>query len=1000
MPLPFTLRLAGKFHSVTFLLSVICNVLYAQAPFITTWKTDNPGVSGNNQITIPTTGTGYNYDVNWQRVDDAAVSGSLNDQTADVTITFPSAGIYRIEIRGDFPRIYFNNEGDRRKILTVESWGDIAWTSMEEAFWGCTHLTVPAGDAPDLSAVTNMRFMFKDADSFNQYIDSWDVGNVTNMQELFGGADAFNQSIANWDIGNVTNMTGMFSFSGLSTSKYERTLEGWTIQTVQPNVTVGAEGLFYCNGEARAYLQAPPRNWTFVDSQFCPFITTWKTDNIGSSGTNQITIPTFGGGYNYNVHWESESDPIVSGVLKGLTGNVTVTFPSAGTYRVEITGDFHHIFFAGVNDCRKILTVEQWGDITWSSMHRAFAACFNLTIPATDAPDLQNVIDMSYMFNGALIFNQDISGWDVSNVTDMSSMFLDALSFNQPLGDWNVSNVTNMSRMFGTATVFNQPIGQWNVSNVTNMSEMFWQANAFNQDITTWDVSNVINMAGTFSNTSSFNQDIGGWDVSKVTDMQRMFAVSSFNRDISGWDVGSVKLMSGMFMGSAFTGNISNWDVSSVTSMDFMFLGSLFNGDISGWDVSSVENMEGMFYESLFAGDISGWDVSAVAAMTYMFSGAKFDGDLGGWDISSVIDMSEMFNNSGMSAQNYERTLAGWSTLDFSGAGELQIPEGISLGAATMVYCDDTGRNILTGTFGWSIEGDMRKCPLILAAIEDAAIYETETVFFTATILHDLFTGVQFSLDTISVKKGMTINTSSGEFNWTPGSDQSGIHTVTITVTAEELKDEVTFTITVRDVPVILINNGLQLIQGESATITNTMLLVEDEDTAVEEIVFTVTTPPSNGVLFRNGVILSQGSTFTQADVNQNVISYQHDGFNAAEDKFSFSISDGQKGTTSPVDFQIVVDIVTAAETEQSREISLYPVPAQKEVTISMINSYDGNVSFQIVDMTGKELKTYRTVKQTGELIYPVDISNIPCGVAFVQVRAGRSFYMLKVIKE
>ncbi len=36
---------------------------YSSAEFVTVWKTDNTGSSNSTSITIPTTGTGYNYDV-------------------------------------------------------------------------------------------------------------------------------------------------------------------------------------------------------------------------------------------------------------------------------------------------------------------------------------------------------------------------------------------------------------------------------------------------------------------------------------------------------------------------------------------------------------------------------------------------------------------------------------------------------------------------------------------------------------------------------------------------------------------------------------------------------------------------------------------------------------------------------------------------------------------------------------------------------------------------
>jgi surface protein len=125
------------------------------------------------------------------------------------------------------------------------------------------------------------------------------------------------------------------------------------------------------------------------------------------------------------------------------------------------------------------------------------------------------VTDMSWAFNGATEFNQDISKWDTSQVIDMSGMFSFATEFNQDIGKWDTSKVTNMSSMFSSAKSFNQYIGKWDVSQVTDMRCMFSSATSFNNPISLWDVSQVRDMRSMFFKTT-FDQDITNWNVWRV----------------------------------------------------------------------------------------------------------------------------------------------------------------------------------------------------------------------------------------------------------------------------------------------------------------------------------------------------------------------------------------------------------------------------------------------------------------------------------------------------
>ncbi len=324
-----------------------------------------------------------------------------------------------------------------------------------------------------------------------------------------------------------------------------------------------------------------------VETVSTSFIISVKTDNTGTSNNDQFTIPTTGAGYSYNIDTSEHS-------LTGQTGSVTLTFASAGTYDVEISGTFPRVFFANGGDKDKLLDIKNWGNIGWSSMQQAFHGCINISaITAPDDPDLSNVTIMSQMFRGSG-FNQDIGSWDVSGVLNMGFLFRDT-PFNQDIGSWDVSSATDTSYMF-RGTPFNQDIGSWDVSGVTTMTQMFFESD-FNQDIGSWDVSGVLNMRSMFRG-SVFDQDIGSWDVSAVTDMRTMFSESDFNQDIGSWDVSAVLTMNQMFKDTPFDQDISGWDINQVTDFGSFAVLSTFstaNYDaiLIAWDAQGVMSYSG-----------------------------------------------------------------------------------------------------------------------------------------------------------------------------------------------------------------------------------------------------------------------------------------------------------------------------------------------------------------------------------------------------------------------
>jgi surface protein len=209
----------------------ILATLGKKEPFQILVKTDNAGVSGSDEILLPIQGTSMFIDWGDGNTQTTTQANAPNNTIGgnNVAHTYASAGNYVIKISVGLTRIFFNNGGDRLKLLEIQNWGDIVWSATQTgAFWGCANMQLTATDVPNLSNVTSLSSYFRSCTIFNGNIGGWDVSSVTTMESMFRSATAFNQDIGGWDVSNVTNMQDMFRIA----AAFNQDIGGWDVSSV------------------------------------------------------------------------------------------------------------------------------------------------------------------------------------------------------------------------------------------------------------------------------------------------------------------------------------------------------------------------------------------------------------------------------------------------------------------------------------------------------------------------------------------------------------------------------------------------------------------------------------------------------------------------------------------------------------------------------------------------------------------------------------------------
>jgi surface protein len=341
-----------------------------------------------------------------------------------VSHTYATSGQYEIRVSGTLtgfgqdPNSYDEPLIGAEYLTGVSSFGTLGLTSLAYAFYGAVNLvSVPSvlpstvvsledtfweadsfNDASisewDTGNVTNMKWVFEEARSFNQDINGWDTSSVTSMHEMFSGASMFNQSLSGWDTSSVTNMDRMFDVA----TSFNQSLNSWDTSSV-----TNMGGMFE---DATSFNQD---------------ISDWDTSKV--TEMNEM----FEGASAFNQS--------LSGWDTSKVTDMSLMFMGASA--------FNHASVGG------------WNTSSVTNMYAMFedATSFNQSLSGWNT---SNVTNMYAMFQNASAFNQSLSGWNTSKVTDMSAMFASfsgASAFNQSLSSWNVSLVTDMENMLDNAAL-------------------------------------------------------------------------------------------------------------------------------------------------------------------------------------------------------------------------------------------------------------------------------------------------------------------------------------------------------------------------------------------------------------------------------------------------------------------------------------------------------------------------------------------------------------------
>ena len=157
--------------------------------------------------------------------------------------------------------------------------------------------------------------------------------------------------------------------------------------------------------------------------------------------------------YNYNVEWGDGNTDTSN------TGNASHTYSTDGVYQIKIDGTFPRFFFNNTGDKLKLTSVNQWGDVNYTtSQANAFRGCLNLMSIADDCEWINSVTNCYAIFSTTGITALP-SRMKFSSITNGSSLFYNVTintdRYSKLLIDLDAYNLNNNVEFHGGYSKYN-----------------------------------------------------------------------------------------------------------------------------------------------------------------------------------------------------------------------------------------------------------------------------------------------------------------------------------------------------------------------------------------------------------------------------------------------------------------------------------------------------------------------------------------------------------------